>query len=110
MAQRGPLTVLDVRGVTITLFSKFLHPDGFLHPNGGPVIDRTGVTGVFDIHLEGDTDAPRSPDSGVASDPGHGSAIDAMRMQLGLRFKPGQGDARTPCNRSCREAHGELSH
>ena len=86
MARSGPLTVLDMRGVSLDVFALLLHPDG------RPVIDRTGLTGLFDIHLEWESAAANSPDpdSGAASDPSpHVSTIEAMRRQLGLRLDPG---------------------
>ena len=47
-----PVMVYDVHGMTLDVFSRFLHPDG------RPVIDRTGLTGEFDIHFEWEPDAP----------------------------------------------------
>jgi uncharacterized protein (TIGR03435 family) len=87
MTRNGPLTVLDLRGVTLDVFARLLHPDG------RAVIDRTGLTGQFDIHLEWEPAAPNSDaDSGVASEPSpHASTIEAMRRQLGLRLDPGKG-------------------
>jgi uncharacterized protein (TIGR03435 family) len=88
MSRNGPLTVFDMRGVSLDNFARLLHPDG------RPVVDRTGVTGAFDIHLEWEPVAANSPDadSGVASDPSpHASQIEAMRRQLGLRLDPGKG-------------------
>jgi uncharacterized protein (TIGR03435 family) len=88
VTRNGPLMVFDVRGVGLDVLARLLHPDG------RPVIDRTGRTGAFDIHLEWESDAANSPDadSGVASDPSpHASQIEAMRRQLGLRLDPGKG-------------------
>jgi uncharacterized protein (TIGR03435 family) len=88
LARNGPLTVFEMRGATLDVFARLLHP------NGHPVIDRTGLTGAFDFHLEWQSDAANSPDSnnGAASDPSpHASQIEAMREQLGLRLDPGKG-------------------
>jgi len=89
---KGSLTVLDLRGVTLDVFARLLHPDGH------PVIDGTGLTGAFDIHMEWESSAANSaypdtnPESGAASDPSaHASQIEAMRRQLGLRLDPGKG-------------------
>jgi bla regulator protein blaR1 len=62
-----------------------------------PVIDTTGITGRFDIHLEftPDENTPRLPPSGdVAdvSDPGAGQSIlTALQRQLGLKLVPAKG-------------------
>jgi uncharacterized protein (TIGR03435 family) len=85
---RGPITVFDVQGITLDAFAKILHP------NRRPVINRTGLTGAFDIHLEWEPDVQESPapDDGAASLPSpHMSAIAATREQLGLRLDPGKG-------------------
>ena len=87
-AWKGNRMIFDVHGVSLTVFARFLHP------NGRPVIDQTGVTGLFDIHLEWETEAANSPrvEDGAASDPSpHASDIRAMREQLGLRLDPGRG-------------------
>jgi uncharacterized protein (TIGR03435 family) len=89
MTRNGPLTVLDLRGVSMDVFARLLRPDGHA------VIDRTGLTGAFDIHLEWEPVAANLPDadSGAASDPSpHASQIEAMRRQLGLRLDSGKGD------------------
>lgn len=86
--RNGQATVLDIRGVPLGIFAKLLHPDG------RPVIDRTGLKGAFDIHLEWEPDAPNTstPGDGAASDPSpNTSAIIATREQLGLRLDPGKG-------------------
>jgi uncharacterized protein (TIGR03435 family) len=88
MSRKGPITVIDFRGVTLDAFAKGLHP------GGRPVIDRTGLAGAFDIHLEFEADAPDSsgPGGGASSDPSpHSSFIVAMREQLGLRLDPAKG-------------------
>ena len=88
MRRSGPLTVLDMRGVSLDVFARLLHPDGHA------VIDRTGLTGQFDIHLEWENAAAnsRDTDSGTASEPSpHVSTIEAMRRQLGLRLDVGKG-------------------
>jgi len=81
VSRKGPITVIDFRGVSLDTFAKDLHP------YGSPVIDRTGLVGAFDIHLEVEADAPDSsaPDSEAAS------FIVAMREQLGLRLDSAKG-------------------
>jgi len=91
VVRRGATTVVDVHGVTLAAFAKLLHPEG------RPVFDRTGIAGVFEIHLEWDDqpDPAGSAGGGVgdlASDPApHSSAIAATRQQLGLELKPDRG-------------------
>ena len=89
MSNNGPLRVFDMRGVSLEVFAETLRPEG------RPVIDRTGVTGTFDIHLEWEPVTVNSPapDSGAAIDPSPqlSTMIEAMRRQLGLRLDPGKG-------------------
>ncbi|MDR3698806.1 MAG: TIGR03435 family protein [Candidatus Sulfopaludibacter sp.] len=87
-SRKGPIMAIDFRGVSLDAFAKDLHPDG------RRVIDRTGLAGAFDIHLELEDNAPDSPGpgSGAASDPSpHSSFIVALREQLGLQLAPGKG-------------------
>lgn len=79
--------VWDVRGMSLDVFSKLIHPDG------RRVINRTGLTGTFDIHLEWETNDPSSAssDSGAASEPVGRPLIAAIREQLGLQFDRGKG-------------------
>jgi uncharacterized protein (TIGR03435 family) len=83
---KGPVTIIDVTGITLGLFSRFLRP-------GCPVIDRTGLKGAFDIHLETEEAPPGAapPAEGQASDPRGASLIAALREQLGLSLEPGRG-------------------
>jgi uncharacterized protein (TIGR03435 family) len=84
--RKGPTMVIDFLGVTLDVLAKDLHPDG------RPVIDRTGLTGAYDIHLELETAAPNSSGPGAASDPlPHASDVTAIREQLGLRLVPAKG-------------------
>jgi uncharacterized protein (TIGR03435 family) len=54
-----------------------------------PVVDRTGLTGVFDIQLELPPLQPATADGG-ASDPGV-SVFTVLQEQLGLRVEEGRG-------------------
>jgi uncharacterized protein (TIGR03435 family) len=85
--RRGPVTILEVHGITLKAFAKSLHPDR------RPVIDATGINGVFDIHLEWGLNTvdglPATAD--VTRDPApHASAMDALREELGLRLTSGK--------------------
>lgn len=80
VSRRGPLTVFDLHGATLGVFSTFVHPDGL------PVIVHTGLAGAYDFHLEWETDA----DGGARSDD-PSTVILAIREQLGLRWNAGKG-------------------
>jgi uncharacterized protein (TIGR03435 family) len=80
--RNGSHFVFDARGMSLDMFAKLL---------GGldrPVIDRTGIAGAFDIHVEfapgADAGEPEDPASGV-------SITTALRQQLGLRLDPAIG-------------------
>ncbi|HEY4085093.1 MAG TPA: TIGR03435 family protein, partial [Bryobacteraceae bacterium] len=87
ISRRGSVTVLDAHGITLAGIAKLLHPDG------RPVIDQTGIRGVFDIHLEWGSDG-LAPSSAVNGQPPEAataaSPIDALREQLGLQLKAGR--------------------
>ncbi|SPF51300.1 exported hypothetical protein [Candidatus Sulfopaludibacter sp. SbA4] len=85
--RNGSHFVLDERGIRGEVFAKLLIIGGL------PVIDRTGLSGTFDIHLEWDFTPPDpvSPESGAASEPHDTSIISNIRKQLGLQLSPGKG-------------------
>ena len=75
----------DVKGMSMKLFSKLINP-------GRPVIDKTGLSGTYDVHLEWWLDENlSSPDSGGATDTNRSSFIQAIRKQLELQLEPGKG-------------------
>jgi len=87
--RNGSRLVYDARGMSLDLFARLL---------GGldrPVIDRTGIAGVFDIHLEyslGETSPPAPPTGGEPADPvSQQPIVRAIRQQLGLRLDPAVG-------------------
>jgi len=64
--------------------------------DGRPVLDKTGLTGVFDFDLEWTPDAaapPRPPDAPPAPpiDPNGSSFVTALREQLGLKLEARSG-------------------
>lgn len=80
-SRKGPLATLDAYGMTLDTFAKFMHP------GGRPVINRTGLTETFDIHMEWQYEEP-----GSASTDDSGAALMVrVREQLGLRLDPGKG-------------------
>jgi uncharacterized protein (TIGR03435 family) len=88
VTRNGPINEFDARGMSLDAFARLIHPDG------KPAFDRTGLTGLYDIHMEWGSDAvaPQNTDADAASDPSpHSSQMEAMRKQLGLRLDPGKG-------------------
>jgi uncharacterized protein (TIGR03435 family) len=75
VSRKENLTIYDVRGISLGVFAKYLRLDR-------PVIDRTGLTGTFDIHLEWPPDPPDLPNQ---------AAMSAIREMLGLRLVPQKG-------------------
>ena len=86
-ARNGSHFVLDERGVTLASFSKLFKIGGLL------VIDRTGLTGTYDIHLEWESGPPipASPETEGASESPDTSITSSIRKQLGLQLSPGKG-------------------
>jgi uncharacterized protein (TIGR03435 family) len=95
----GPNVTLDVPGVSLDYFARTFLGIAFW---GHPIINRTGFTGLFDIHLEFSPDEstppppdmvrpPTNTDSGspagdsVRTFP---SIFDALQQQLGLKLEP----------------------
>jgi uncharacterized protein (TIGR03435 family) len=83
---KGSRYVWDVRGITLDVVAKLLMLDL-------PTIDRTGLTGPFDIHLEWTYEESSSflPDGSKIADPTRNTLIEAYRNQLGLEFVRGKG-------------------
>jgi uncharacterized protein (TIGR03435 family) len=89
MRSNGQNMTLDVRAMSITDFSGFLGLDR-------PVIDKTGVAGVFDFHLEFVLDGatPGNPFGGHDSTPsgdGASPSIFTAIQKLGLKLEPAKG-------------------
>ena len=75
----------DVKGMSMEVFSKLINP-------GRPVIDKTGLSGTYDVHLEWWLDESTSAfDGGAPTDTNRVSLIQAIRKQLGLQLSPGKG-------------------
>ena len=84
-ARTETIDAIEVFGVTIEVFAKLLHP------GGRPVVNQTGLTGAYDIHLDQAPDPPSSPSDSGASDPSGLSFIAQLRSELGLQLTPGKG-------------------
>jgi len=88
---KGANLTLDVHRRTMTEFSRQLHLDR-------PVIDKTGIMGLFDFHLEFASDGttagffPPGFQVPVPSDSPSGPSIfTAVQEQLGLKLEPAKG-------------------
>jgi len=80
---KGPTTMLNGHGVTMENLAHQLSVTA-----DRPVIDKTGLTGLFDFHLELARDAADStPSDGTAGL----SIFTAIKEQLGLELKPDKG-------------------
>ncbi len=90
-AIRMGLGLLDGSGVTMDRFLSALS-----EATGRPVVDKTGLTGAFDIHLTYTPDQPiaaiqqQHPDA-PSVDPGGPSVLTAVQEQLGLRLDSAKG-------------------
>lgn len=92
---KGPNVTQDFQGSTLDTFIKF-----FLRDMDRPVIDKTGLTGLFDIHLvfaPDETSDPTLRRGGAlepnepSDDPAGPSIFTALEQQLGLKLVPAKG-------------------
>lgn len=66
-----------------------------------PVLDKTGLTGIYDFTLDFVPDAAQVPatsntdDNTLPPDPGGASIFTALQQQLGLKLEPGRGPVET---------------
>jgi uncharacterized protein (TIGR03435 family) len=75
----GAKEEMSSRNITLARIADVIAGEHFLDQ---PVVDRTGLAGSFDFHLEY---APESPD-GIASDPLAVPFRTALQEQLGLKL------------------------
>jgi uncharacterized protein (TIGR03435 family) len=84
--QNGRLLFVTVHGISLTYLA-----DGLLSQLAErTVIDRTGVSGLFDFHLEYTLDQNTQPDQS-SGDPDVPSFFTAMQEQPGLKLTRGTG-------------------
>jgi uncharacterized protein (TIGR03435 family) len=82
--RNGQTLTVSVHGISLAGLS-----DGLLTELAGrPVIDKTGVSGLFDLHLEFTPDDKDSSGTDGAAAP---SIFTALQEQLGLRLEPARG-------------------
>lgn len=92
----GIKPAVEIQGATLDEFSKLLRA-----VVGRSVIDKTGITGRFDMRVEFSregTDLPASPlkEPAATADPGGPPSIFvALQEQLGLRLESGRGPVET---------------
>ena len=82
---QGPNMVVDAQGISISEFSFFLEG------SGRPVIDKTGIPGKFDFHLEYAPDEDQRRRVSDAGEPTAPSIFTAVQEQLGLKLESGKG-------------------
>lgn len=86
-SRKDGMLVYDVHGMTLEYFCSFIRLDR-------PVFDRTGLSGMFDIHLRWVGDPPPGDQTdGVApAEPPGASLVAAIRAQLGLQIRLGKAE------------------
>jgi uncharacterized protein (TIGR03435 family) len=85
----GVNLILETRKVGVTEFAK-----NVLSVLDRPVVDKSGITGLFDFHLEfaPDETTPALPRLKTSDDSASGPSIfTAMQEQLGLKLEPAKG-------------------
>jgi uncharacterized protein (TIGR03435 family) len=93
---QGLVTTIDWRGVRMS------DPDGvayrtlsghFSGMNNRVILDRTGLTGTYEVHLQWEREPPAIPagDTTAQTTLHAPSLFDAMEKQLGLRLESGRG-------------------
>jgi uncharacterized protein (TIGR03435 family) len=83
----GPNLIVDPHGIRLDEFAK-----NFLSILDRPVIDKTGITGSFDLHLEfAPDDSTPGVQLGPSDTPSGASIFTAMQEQLGLKLESDRG-------------------
>ncbi len=87
--REGMTQIVDAQAMTVSEFSN-IFLNGVLDR---PVIDKTGIAGTYDFHLEYgiDQSTPRFSSGGAAGDRVGPSIFTAVQEQLGLRLQPTTG-------------------
>ena len=88
---KGPNMITEIEG-SVDQFCKVIGAS-----LGRPVINKTGITGVFDLHLEFARDeaiigaGPRGPGLTLSDDSAAPSVFTALQQQLGLKLESTKG-------------------
>jgi uncharacterized protein (TIGR03435 family) len=98
-AYSGPgMTMRDTPNGPLTVFQRldmltFSKSDAFAMTVDRPVVDRTGLTGVYNFSLDFSYQPMNAPSSteGEASVPASPDIFTAIQKQLGLKLEPAQG-------------------
>ena len=86
---KGPNVTIDIPGLDVDSFALYITRQGGFD---GPVLNKTGLTGIFHFHLEFLSNRkPGDPGSTAADDPPFPSIFTAMQQQLGLEVQAGKG-------------------
>jgi uncharacterized protein (TIGR03435 family) len=88
VGRKGANRTVETRGNSVENFARML---GSVLDR--PVIDKTGLTGMFNFRLEfaPDQSTPRFPMPGAGEPAGGGSIFTAVQEQLGLKLEAGKG-------------------
>jgi uncharacterized protein (TIGR03435 family) len=87
MTPNGPLTVFQRMDMT-----SFARSDVFAYTVDRPVIDKTGLTGVYNFTLDFSwQQISAGPSPGGASEPASPDIFTALQQQLGLKLEPARG-------------------
>jgi uncharacterized protein (TIGR03435 family) len=84
--KRGAVWIANAKGMTIAEFASRVFRDTL----NRPVIDRTSIAGLFDIHLEF-SDPENSVELSGNADNAAPSVFTAIQEQLGLKLSPDKG-------------------
>ena len=84
---KGSLNMVEAQGTSLDEFSRF-----FLSVMDRPVVNQTGITGLFNFHLEyaPDETMPGGGPSARGRPSAGPSIFTALREQLGLKLEPAQ--------------------
>lgn len=88
--KNGQVLTVNVHGISTADIANGL----FVELSGRTVIDKTGLGGLSDLHLEftpGQTPPPDNPDAPSADDGTGPSILAAVQQQLGLKLEPAKG-------------------